>query len=194
MREHASVVGQTVLLLQFCTPQRQAARPGHDAGHRRGPKIGDTIHLGLLRCNCSPQPAHRRHWLVASCRSAMTSIRKLAVAAGCAPTLMAQPPLCETTMSFQTSISPIAPNTGEIPTRFEVRTVWLGFAIRPYGWEIVNELTGEVVRRSSARYRKPSEAWAAGGSTSRCRLRRVGYAQISSRSSLPTESVSTPAS
>ena len=69
---------------------------------------------------------------------------------------------CASPMSFQTSTSPIAPNASEVSTRFEVRTVWLEAAVRPYAWEIVNELTGEVVRRSSARFRKPGEAWAAG--------------------------------
>ena len=62
-------------------------------------------------------------------------------------------------MSGQAATIPIAP---EAPTRFEVRTIWLGAGVRPYGWEILNELTGDVVRRSAARYRRPGEAWAAG--------------------------------
>ena len=59
-------------------------------------------------------------------------------------------------MSGQTATIPIAPKATEAPARFEVRTAWLAAGVRPYGWEIVNESTGEVVRRSAARYRR---AW-----------------------------------
>ncbi len=45
---------------------------------------------------------------------------------------------------------------------YEVRTVWLRPDFKPYGWEIVNEITGEAIKQSTARFRKPAEAWAAG--------------------------------
>ena len=65
-------------------------------------------------------------------------------------------------MSELASTASIPLRAQEVPTRFEVRTVWLGSAFRPYGWEIINEQTGERVRRSVSSYRKPGEAWAAG--------------------------------
>ena len=65
-------------------------------------------------------------------------------------------------MSEVASTTSIPLRAQETPTRFEVRTVWLGAAFRPYGWEIINEQTGERVRRSVTSYRKPGDAWAAG--------------------------------
>ena len=65
-------------------------------------------------------------------------------------------------MAELTSTASVPPRAQEMPTRFEVRTVWLGTSFRPYGWEIINERTGERVRRSISCYRKPGDAWAAG--------------------------------
>ena len=45
---------------------------------------------------------------------------------------------------------------------YEVRIVWLRQDFKPYGWEIVNEITGEAIKQSATRFRKPAEAWAAG--------------------------------
>ena len=45
---------------------------------------------------------------------------------------------------------------------YEVRTVWLRPDFKPYGWEIVNEITGEAIKQSTERFRKPAEAWRAG--------------------------------
>jgi hypothetical protein len=37
-----------------------------------------------------------------------------------------------------------------------------GSGVRPYGWEILDEETGQVIRRSFDRFRTSAEAWRAG--------------------------------
>ena len=45
---------------------------------------------------------------------------------------------------------------------FEVRSVRRNSGFKPYGWEIVDYITGEVVRQSVDLFRRPHEAWTAG--------------------------------
>jgi hypothetical protein len=47
-------------------------------------------------------------------------------------------------------------------SRFRVRVQLIGSGVKPYVWEIVNEETGEAVRRSSGRFRTSAQAWQAG--------------------------------
>ena len=68
-------------------------------------------------------------------------------------------------MSRHISVGPSINRVPESSTHFMVRSVLLGASVQPYGWEIVNAQTGEVVRRSGCQYRKPGEAWAAGTAT-----------------------------
>jgi hypothetical protein len=42
-------------------------------------------------------------------------------------------------------------------SRFRVRVQLIGSRVRPYVWEIVNEETGQVVRRSSGRFRTSAQ-------------------------------------
>ena len=45
---------------------------------------------------------------------------------------------------------------------FEVRSVRRNSGFKAYGWEIVDYITGEVVRQSVELFRKPHRAWTAG--------------------------------
>ena len=45
---------------------------------------------------------------------------------------------------------------------FEVRSVRRNSGFKAYGWEIVDYMTGEVVRQSVELFRKPHQAWTAG--------------------------------
>ena len=45
---------------------------------------------------------------------------------------------------------------------FEVRSVRQNSGFKPYGWEIVDYVTGEVVQQSADLFRRPHEAWTAG--------------------------------
>jgi hypothetical protein len=65
-------------------------------------------------------------------------------------------------MSEQISTQSSRPAPSRRGVGYEVRTVWLRPDFKPYGWEIVNEITGEAIKQSTERFRKPAEAWAAG--------------------------------
>ena len=45
---------------------------------------------------------------------------------------------------------------------FEVRSVRRNSGFKPYGWEIVDYITGEPVRQSAELFRRPGDAWTAG--------------------------------
>jgi hypothetical protein len=47
-------------------------------------------------------------------------------------------------------------------SRFRVRVQMIGSGMKPYGWEILNEETGQIVRRSPQRFRTSAQAWQAG--------------------------------
>jgi hypothetical protein len=63
-------------------------------------------------------------------------------------------------MSISTAFPPGKVPPG--PSRFRVRVVRVASGARPYGWELYDEETAEVIRRSALRFRAPAEAWTAG--------------------------------